>query len=135
MSDCLMCDVLCKERDEHWDAELAAKAEAASLRANLDVAVEEKRKAEAPLWAVADAARCGNAHAEDDNCPNCRDDVWTKIEPPGNADVRCGACKWFGRGECPRTVSIEPVGERGNIKFFAQATEIAFPCERWETPE
>jgi len=53
----------------------------------------------------------------------------------GNAEVRCGACKWFGRGECPRTVSIEPVGERGNIKFFAQATEIAFPCERWETPE
>jgi len=92
MSDCLMCDVLCKERDEHWDAELAAKAEAASLRANLDVAVEEKRKAEARVRDCPQCPRCGDTHAEDDNCPNCRDDVWTKIEPPAPRLWRCPGC-------------------------------------------
>jgi len=50
----------------------------------------------------------------------------------GNAEVRCGGCKWLGHGRCPRTVAIEPCGERGNVTEFAATTRVAFPCNRYE---
>ena len=109
MSDCLMCDVLCKERDEHWDAELAAKAEAASLRANLDVAVEEKRKAEARV-----AELEGLLRNEPGKTLRTESDL---------------LATWNGGWNC----CLQDLRRRAGLDKLRDCPQCH--CERWETPE
>jgi len=49
-----------------------------------------------------------------------------------NRDTRCGACGWFRQGECPKTATIEVIGEPRNTKYFVQPCETAFACTRFE---
>jgi len=47
----------------------------------------------------------------------------------GSAAVRCGECKWFAEGECPRVAL-------GHAAEIASTPSVdAFACERWEAPE
>ena len=49
----------------------------------------------------------------------------------GNADVRCGGCRWYNKSECPRTLVCPDDSPLDRYTPFAEA----FPCERYEEAE
>jgi len=132
MSDCLMCDVLCKERDEHWDARIDAEAARDLLKAALVECKAKLKKRDADYCeALLDAERF--------------DASWmSEREVARKAEADLALQRARAEAQLARATRLE--GENANLranldvaveeKRKAEArVRDCFPCERWETPE
>ena len=130
MSDCLMCDVLCKERDEHWDARIDAEAARDLLKAALVECKAKLKKRDADYCeALLDAERF---------------DAWMSEREVAQAEADLALQRARAEAQLARATRLE--GENANLranldvaveeKRKAEArVRDCFPCERWETPE